>query len=295
MTHADTRLSGVGEMRSQRVGVTVKQLVGDMVDLEASVAEALNGFTPRVKRHAEATSALESIKVVTTRQSEALRARLLKLREDSGSLRRAVSPRRTKAGSRERDTLPVSTALQGLQGLVHEAALGYAMLHVVAHRFYDSKEEGNTADLAEEHLRAYAKVSQDLSRLISDVAVWELSEGGQECHCQCPSCGLGVCLCSPHGTNTVADIWLGTGSLPLEQAGSGMRVRPPRQNSAARRAGLRFGDVIVAIDNREIRDEGRDSISALQGGIKEHASGDIVRFRVRHLSGEIEDLSAVRP
>ncbi len=273
----------------------MEQLVRDMVDLEASVEEALNGFTPRVKGHAKATSALESIKVVTTKQSEALRARLLKLRENSGSSRRAASPRRTKARSRGRDTLPISAALQGLQGLVHEAAVGYAMLHAVAHRFFDSKEEGNTADLAEEHLLAYAKVSRDLNRSISDVVVWELSEAGQECQCQCPSCGLGVCLCSPHGTNTVADIWRETGSLPLEQAASGMRVRPPRLNSAARRAGLRFGDVVVAIDEREIRDESWDSISALQGAIKEHASGDIVRFRVRHPSGEIEDLSAVRP
>lgn len=295
MTHADTILSGVGQMRSQRVGVTVEKPVRDMIDLEASVAEALNGFTPRVKGHVEATSALKSIKIVTTKQSEALRARLLKLREDSGSLRRAASARRTEGRSRERDMLSVSAALRGLQGLVHEAAFGYAMLHAVAHRFYDSKEEGNTADLAEEHLRAYAKVSQALNRLISDVVVWELSEAGQECHCQCPSCSLGVCLCSPHGTNTVTDIWRETDSLPLEQVGSGMRVRPPRQNSAARLAGLRSGDVVVAIDDREIRDEGWDSISALQGAIKEHPSGDIVRFRVRRASREIEDLSAVRP
>lgn len=281
-------------MRSYRVGVTVEQLVGDMVDLETSVAETLNGFTPRVKGHVEATSTLESIKFVTTKQREALRARLPKLREDSGSLR-ASSARRTGGRSKERHMLPVSAALRGLQGLVHEAAFGYAMLHAVAHRFYDSKEEGNTADLAEEHLRAYAKVSHDLDRLISDVVVWELSEAGQECQCQCPSCSLGVCLCSPHGTNTVADIWRETGSLPLEQAGSGMRVRPPRQNSAVRRAGFRSGDVIVAIDDREIRDEGWGSISALQGAIKEHPLGDIARFRVRRASGEIEDLSAVRP
>src|SRR2546427_10468032 len=88
-----------------------------------------------------------------------------------------------------------------------QAPLVSQVLPAVAHRFFDSRGEGNTADLAEGHLRDYAETAQALNRIVSDVAVWGLGKAGQECQCKCPSCGLGVCLCSPHGMNTVAAVW----------------------------------------------------------------------------------------
>lgn len=69
-------------------------------------------------------------------------------------------------------------------------ATGYAVLHAVVHRFYDSVGEGNTADLAENHLRAYAGAAQQINQLVSDVVVSELDSEGQQCRYGCPACAV---------------------------------------------------------------------------------------------------------
>ncbi len=168
------------------------------------------------------------------------------------------------------------------------------VLHAAAHRYYDSKGEGNTADLAEKYLREYSEAVHGINCLTSDVAVWDLSRAGQECQCKCPSCGLGVCLCSPHGTNTVSDIWRETASVGAEQTAGGIRVRPPRANSVASRAGLRPGDVIVAVDGQGLANETGDAINMIQKGIGKHPSGEAIRLRVKRPSGDVEEISAVR-
>jgi len=178
--------------------------------------------------------------------------------------------------------------------LFNEATFGYSVLHVAAHRHYDSTGEGNTADLAEKHLREYSEAVQTINHLTSDVTVWDLSRAGQECQCKCPSCGLGVCLCSPHGTNTVSDIWRETASVGAESTAGGIRVRPPRANSVASRAGLRPGDVIVAIDDQGLANETWDAINTIQKGIGKHPSGEAIRFQVKRASGDVEEISAVR-
>ncbi|MGH2404459.1 MAG: class I SAM-dependent methyltransferase [bacterium] len=63
---------------------------------------------------------------------------------------------------------------------------------------------------------------------------WGTLVGWDEC--LCPSCGLGLCLCAPHGTNAVNQVWRETS--PSEPSG-GLWVRPPRSESAAARVGLR--------------------------------------------------------
>jgi S1-C subfamily serine protease len=57
---------------------------------------------------------------------------------------------------------------------------------------------------------------------------------------------------------------------------------------------LQSGDIIVAVDGREVKNEGWDSIKTQQDMIRNHQSGDIVRFQVQRGPGELE-ISVTRP
>jgi len=181
------------------------------------------------------------------------------------------------------------SALHGAYGALNHVALGYAILHTVANRFADGDEEGNTADLAEEHLRRYAGVIQEITQLVSDAVVAELGEAGQECQCQCPSCGLGVCLCAPHGTNTINQAWQQTSAPPR---GPGIGVRRPRSGSAAWTE-LREGDRVVAADGQQIGTEA--DLRVLQQAIREHASGEPVELQIVRGEGRRSTVPVVRP
>lgn len=264
--------------------------ITEMIAVEKRIGEALDRTLAGATEHPELATAIRNLRDTSRRQQNALEERLKHI-QDTG-----VTPAHggsSKSGEHYSQTL--TTTLRNLHGLVDEAALGYAVMHAAAHRAFDSREEGNTADLAEGHLRSYSRVLQVLNRLISDVAVWELSVGGHECQCQCPSCGLGICLCSPHGTNTVGDVWREAGAVYTEPIRRGMRIRKPRSKSAASRVGLQADDILVAIDGREVPDESWDSISTIQDAVKMHKTGEVVRLKVLHASGETVEVSVERP
>jgi hypothetical protein len=164
------------------------------------------------------------------------------------------------------------------------------MLHVVASHARDSQGPDNTEDLAEVHLRDYAAVIQELNQLVSEAVVWELTQLSHECHCGCPACDLGVCMCSPHGTITLNLVWSET--RPSEPAG-GLWVRQPRSTSAAAQAELRAGDRIVAIDEQTIASDW--DVPTLQNVIHRHQSGEAIQLRVQRSTGELEDITLIRP
>ena len=136
-----------------------------------------------------------------------------------------------------------------LSGRLNEAALACAALHAVAHRAFESTGEGNLADLAEGHALAYLTAAAAISEAVSEVVVWELEQAGDECHCRCGSCALGVCLCARHGKETVAKVREAAAVRPSEQ---GIAMRLPRQGSPANRAGLLPGDTIVAAGDKTV-------------------------------------------
>lgn len=140
------------------------------------------------------------------------------------------------------ETAPSAT-LGRLYGRLNEAALVCMTLHAFAHRAFESTGEGNLADLAEGHALAYLTTAAAISEAISDVAVWETEQAGEECRCSCPSCGVGVCLCARHGKDTVAKARQASATRPGEQ---GISVRQPRRGSPAALANLEPGDVIIA-------------------------------------------------
>jgi len=212
---------------------------------------------------------------------------------------RATSRRHREDLERQRDRiaagaltaeLPSSRSAGKLYAALSEAAFAYAEMHARAHRDFDSQNEGNTAALAELHLQAYSGAIQELNLLGSDIAVDELGTRDVYCRCQCPACAFGLCLCSPHGSTTVREVMQKEVSEPRE---AGVRVRRPRPGSEAERAGLVDGDIVAAIDDKEI---GSDlDLGTIQGAIRAHAAGDEMRLLVaRSNSGRIQ-LTARRP
>lgn len=275
--------------------VSLPPYVADMLAVETEIEEILTRMPASHEEHVEAASVVGRLRTSVKRHRENLQQRLLNIGQSREEIARMAPGAKEGDASGRQVSQGVSGALRILHGLVNQAIFGYAALHAVAHRFFDSRGQGNTADLAENHLREYAQAAQGLIQLVSDAAVWELGKLGHECQCKCPSCGLGVCLCSPHGRNTVADVWRETGAARAEQREPGIRVRQPRTDSAAGHAGLHAGDFVVAVDDREIGDENWDSIDAIQDAIKKHQPGEVVRFRIRRASGGSEEVSVTRP
>lgn len=268
------------------------EYIGDMVALEQQIEKTLGQRMEDAERHPIAVRVIARFRDMARAQLEALRKRLETLGgpEHGSPKTMAALPFAPAVGLPPKEQPgSVSRALHTLYTAFNHAALGYAMLHAAAHRFYDSQDEGNTADLAEQHLRGYAAAIQEINQVISDVVVWELGEEGNECHCLCPSCGLGICVCSPHGTNTVNQVWRETSPAAPE---GGIRVRRPRRDSAAAAADLHEGDVILAVDDEEIRSD--LDTQTMQAGVRKHKPGEKIRLRVRRGGDEPQEVKVTR-
>ena len=259
--------------------------VQQMAALEEQVLSLLSRFSENAGGNAQVAEALPSWKRVAEENLAALRVRM--------STAWAAG-----ADGQERSVLPVASAaagasaeqvLQACSAAFNHMALAYAALHAVCHRFREGEGEGNTADMAEEHLRRYARAAQEISGLISDVVVSDLENSGLDCRCQCPSCGLGLCVCAPHGAITVHKAWR-EGSP--EPPGPGIAVRAPRRGSAAERAGLARGDRVVAADGQELASD--FDVPVLQTAVRSHGAGDAVRLDVVRQDGGHREVSLPR-
>src|SRR3989442_2228885 len=180
-----------------RGGINVTETATDR--LAASLKNAIRIEAQIDERAAQVLAA--------TPKDDELRPLLEGIRTRSRDHRTALEAQlaRRPGGSGEAGGAPSS--LVSLYGALNEAALLYGRLHAIAHRAFDSQGEGNTADLAEAHLRAHAPEIQQLNMGISHVVVRELDAAGAECRCRCPSCGFGLCLCATHGATTVRQAW----------------------------------------------------------------------------------------
>lgn len=185
--------------------------------------------------------------------------------------------------------------LTALHGLLAETVSTYLMAHVMAHRVFDSDGEGNAAQLAETLMKDELQTLRELSFLTSELTIWSTTQSGAECHCECPGCGLGMCLCSPHGVNTLEELVQETGPVPVGRDKRGIGVRKPRQGSPAERAGLRTGDRIRGVDSVEVVDEADESVGIVQAGVYGHASGEEVRIRREKPDGTVDDIVIKKP
>ena len=272
----------------------VSEYVADLIVLEGQVQKLLADHADDVIDHPGAAAAFAGFREMVEGHRESLAARLSDLggtQVDEPLHLLALPATSERPAPMAAASNRVSRALHAWSSAFNHLAVAYAVVHAVAHRFYDSQGEGNTAeDLAEVHLRRYAGAVQEINQLLSDVVVWELDSTGEECRCQCPSCALGVCLCAPHGTVTLNRAWRETIPAP---AGPGIEVRPPRAASPALAAGLIAGDRIVRVDDQELASE-LDTLT-LQNAIRAHEPGEAVRFDVVRGESDGLEVELTRP
>lgn len=261
----------------------LQQRLTDMVVLETQIQEALGQLLKVIQDNAEATEAVKRFQAMVNDQLEALQTRLQVIGGSEPGSASSIAPfSMTATLPDEEDKHAVSKALHVISTMFNHAAFGYALLHTAAHLFNDGIQgagEGNTADMAEKHRRAYADVSQAIYRLIPDLVKWEMGND-EECTCACAACSMGICLCWHAHDDSL---------MPASPA-EGIMMRSPKTNSAALEAGLRPGDVILTADDQPLT-----TYWAILNVINKHEPGEEVRLLVKRGPGEPFEVTVTRP
>ncbi len=272
----------------------LQKQVASMVALEDQIESSLAQILELGVAHSDAAALLRRIHVTAGNHRAALDARLQAITATegagSGSEASATAPA-TGNLSRSIDggsATSVSSALHAVQTMLNNAVFGYAILQPLTHRYLDSKTGGgeNTGDVSNQHTHAYAAASREINQLIHDVVLWELTRAGDECRCTCPSCSLGVCLCSVTSRTILNSAWADAAPVGRD----GVLVQSPRSGSAAASAGLQSGDIVLAADGQPIH-----ASPDLQGIVREHQPGEDITLQVRRDGSATLDIVVTRP
>ena len=260
------------------------QHMAQMVALEASIEKTLDQLSQQASDHPEVAALVRRIHEMSGAQRQTLEARLHAVAGDI-----AIPDLSVAEFDGGGVGYPVSSAFRQASTALNEAIFGYAMLRTIALRFRDSPVagEGNTGDIAEQHTKNYIGAVHKINQILHNVVLWEMDREGLACLCTCPCCGLGVCLCAVSARTTLSDAWAEVGPIANDVE---VFLFPPRTGSAAANVGLHHGDFIVAVDGQELQ-----SYSTLQSAVRGHQSGETIELRVRRGSGELEDITVVRP
>ena len=259
----------------------LQQLVADMVAVERQIEEAFIQWLVEVQGHTEAAEAIGRFQTMVKGQRETLEACLQRIGGGETGSGSSVAPFDMTSVRHQRGTRAASNALHAITTAFNQAAFGYAMLHTVAHRFNDRNGEGNAADMAEQHQSSYFQASQAVYQLIPDVVIGEMGTNGV-CICTCPSCSLGICLCWHAHVDSLMPV------SPADEGG--IMVRLPKVDSAALQAGLRQGDVILAVDGQKVQ-----TYQELQAEIRKHEPGDEIHLQTLRGPGDPQEITVICP
>jgi hypothetical protein len=276
-------------MTSRQNPNRLKTQLTHMLALETAIEQRLEELTPEVSDHAEATALLTGFHTLSRDHRRALETRLNALTGNELPSSESVAIYASTKPP-EGAVYPVSSFLQEIYTLYNQAVIGYVTLGSLSTRASDSPwngNEGTSGHLAGQHMKSYVGAIQEISRLINDVVLWELDRDGLECQCTCPSCGVGVCLCSAGWRFNLSRAWAEAGPIANEE---GIYVQHPKQDSAATQAGLARGDVIMAVEGDRI-----ESVWDMQNAVSNSQPGEEIRLTVRRDSGELEDIALVHP
>lgn len=182
-----------------------------------------------------------------------------------------------------------SSALQDAYTALNEAIIGYSTLSIIAKRSRDSAVigDGNTTDIADQHMRNYFANVRSISDLLHDVVISELDHEGPSCECTCACCGIGLCICSTYNRETLSNAW--AEAIPLADEGDFL-VLEPRAGSSAAEAGLKQGDFIVSAEGKNMA-----SWATLYEIADGHQPGDKMDLTVRRASGDLTSISVKIP
>lgn len=260
-----------------------------MIGLETTNEQMLEELIPEVSMHAGVKALLTSFKNLTRAHRDALETRLETLKGAAPLSKGTTRFLPVDRLSHEAD-YPVTTALQIMYTMFDQSIIGYSVLHSLSTRFLDSllvADEGTSYHLARQHTQDYVRAIEQISCLIHDVVLWELDQEGLECQCTCPSCEVGICLCALAGRSFLRDTWVEVGRIADDE---GVYVQQPKQNSVATKAGLRRGDVILAVNDQEI-----ESYGDLQSTVRNAKPGQEIRLTVRRDSDGFADIAIAHP
>jgi ferritin-like metal-binding protein YciE len=148
-----------------------------MVALEAHIEQALDGQVKHPGEYSEAAAAIQRFHTMVRGQRDALRAHLKTIGgSESHPIKETVSTLFGAAAGMidNMRTEAVSKMLRDDYTAFNHAAISYGMLHATAHALGDM----STMQIADQHLRGYAKAAQEINQLIAGAVVWELSKDG---------------------------------------------------------------------------------------------------------------------
>ncbi|MDE3092086.1 MAG: PDZ domain-containing protein, partial [Chloroflexota bacterium] len=148
-------------------------------------------------------------------------------------------------------------------------------------------EDAAKVDIVRRHLNEHAAAVQKIVRVLHYSVVGELEQEGQECQCSCPSCGLGICLCATASRRFLGIAWTDAGPIYVPEP---ILMVKPRTGSAAARAGIQKGDIVLMVDGKDI-----ESIPMLQDTVRNHKSSEEIHFQVQQKSGERVEITVLRP
>lgn len=253
-------------MTPDHKAISLRRRVADLIEAEGEVAALLETAREVLRGHPDALSAVLQLQPVTEKHRGAL-GQYLRSRGVPEPWGRIASHR-----PMSRQSASASDVLQEICLAFHRCALSYAILYEVALRLFDPA----LRDLAPRHLKASADAAMSMAMLLPGVVAGQLaSEGHDHCACTCPMCGLGACGCVALGTQTLQDAL--RGAVPDDTGPPGLKILPPRPGSALAMAGVQGGDLLLAIEGRQVR-----SNTEIQAELRKHALGDEIRVRIQH-------------
>ncbi len=260
-----------------------------MVALEAAIHQKLDELIYQPPVPAELSVLLTAFRKLSETHQQALETRLQVLTNAEPLSQRSVKGPVLNLVDQEAG-LPGSTALQIIYTMFNQAVIGYSVMHTLSTRFLDSvriANEGTSHHLSQQHSKDYIHAIQQISRLLHDVVLWDLDREGLECQCTCPSCSEGICLCALAGRNFLRETWVEEGPIAEDQ---GVPVQTPKRNSAAARAGLISGDVILAVNGQKI-----EAYGDFQTVVRNAESGEEIHLTVHRNSQVLDDMVIVHP
>lgn len=258
------------------------QHMAQLVALETSIVKLLEHQLDAVAVYPDGTTIIQEFTRLAQNHRQALEARLDEVSNN------VFVPNKADQDFQIDSAHPMSTTLRRNYVSLNEAIIDYTTLRVIALRFRDSPVAGggNTADLADQHIRDYVGAIRKISQLIHDVVVWELEQEGLSCKCTCACCGIGVCICNVYNRETLSNAWIEAGPIADD---SKFTMVPPKPGSNAATAGLKSGDLIIEADGRKI-----ESYGILYEVFDGHEPGDSIELQVSRNCGKLTSISVVR-
>ena len=251
----------------------IRRTVAELAALEGDMAGRLERAQQPSSVYPDALAAIQRLRPMVQTHRDQL-ATYLKDVGGAGLSGETTSPQSTPG-----ETTALSEVLRNLCLAFHHLALSYAMLYEVALRLYEPR----LREIAPKHLKAHADAALSTARLLPGVVAWQLAQDGFHCACICPMCSIGACGCVALGTESLIDAW--RDAAPTESEPPGFVLLPPKQGTELARAGVRGGELVLAVDGQQVR--GRQEV---QDALRKHALGDEVRLLIQRSSESPREL-----